>query len=179
MGSIVIAMPGYEDSVRLKEIIRRSGLGYELHISRKGSEILNLAEGMEISLVICTVKLSDMGYEELSNYLPTDVRILLLTRNEALVPFSSHVTRLLMPFKTEDLITGIRKLCPIRSPGSRKKPPGRSPAEQRLIDEAKHTLMTARDMTEPEAFRYLQKTSMDTGRSMVESAQMILLLNGK
>ena len=31
-------------------------------------------------------------------------------------------------------------------------------------------------MSEPEAFRYLQKNSMDFGRTMVESAQMILAM---
>jgi response regulator NasT len=30
-------------------------------------------------------------------------------------------------------------------------------------------------MTEPEAYRFIQKTSMDTGRTMLETAQMILL----
>ena len=31
-------------------------------------------------------------------------------------------------------------------------------------------------MTEEEAHRYLQKTSMDSGTNMVETAQMILML---
>ena len=33
-------------------------------------------------------------------------------------------------------------------------------------------------MTEPEAYRYLQKNSMDMGRTLSETAQMILLVNG-
>ncbi|MDR0963028.1 MAG: ANTAR domain-containing protein, partial [Clostridium sp.] len=37
-------------------------------------------------------------------------------------------------------------------------------------------LMARNHMTEEEAHRYLQKTSMDSGRSFVESAQMILAL---
>ena len=43
-------------------------------------------------------------------------------------------------------------------------------------DQAKKLLMDRNAMTEPEAFRYIQKTSMDTGRSLVESAQMVLTL---
>ena len=31
-------------------------------------------------------------------------------------------------------------------------------------------------MTEPEAFRYIQKCSMDSSTNMVETAQMIILL---
>ena len=56
-----------------------------------------------------------------------------------------------------------------------KKPP-RSDAEKKLIDDAKRLLMERNDMTEPEAFRYLQKTSMDTGRGMTDTAEMILLM---
>ncbi|HCO28049.1 MAG TPA: antitermination regulator, partial [Lachnospiraceae bacterium] len=37
-------------------------------------------------------------------------------------------------------------------------------------------LMARNHMTEEEAHRYLQKTSMDSGTNMVETAQMILML---
>ena len=39
--------------------------------------------------------------------------------------------------------------------------------------------MERNGMTEPEAFRYIQKNSMDMGRTFVESAQMILTLNSQ
>ena len=47
----------------------------------------------------------------------------------------------------------------------------------RSIDKAKAVLMEKRGMSEPEAYRYIQKSSMDNSNSMVETAQMILLLN--
>lgn len=56
---------------------------------------------------------------------------------------------------------------------ARKK---RSQQEQTYIDQAKKALMEQKSMSEEEAFRYLQKCSMDSGRSMVETAQMILLM---
>ena len=52
----------------------------------------------------------------------------------------------------------------------------RSAFEQQEIDAAKRRLMQARNMTEPEAYRYIQKYSMDAGRSLVESARMVLAL---
>ena len=56
----------------------------------------------------------------------------------------------------------------------------RSPKEeQEVIDRAKQILMTRNDMSEADAFRYIQKRSMDSGRTMVESAGMILLLNSE
>ena len=51
-------------------------------------------------------------------------------------------------------------------------------AERKVIDKAKAVLMERNGMSEPEAFRYIQKTSMDCGRSMSESAQMILMMTG-
>lgn len=65
----------------------------------------------------------------------------------------------------------------VRRIKKKKAPPKRSPEEQKIIDEAKGLLIERNGMTEQEAFRYIQKCSMDTGRNMVESAQMILMLN--
>ncbi len=45
----------------------------------------------------------------------------------------------------------------------------------RDIQSAKKVLITQRNMTEPEAHRYLQKMSMDAGRSLAETARMVLL----
>ena len=45
-----------------------------------------------------------------------------------------------------------------------------------IINNAKWLLMERNHMTEQEAFRYIQKSSMDSGTNMVETAQMILLL---
>ena len=44
-----------------------------------------------------------------------------------------------------------------------------------FIQSAKKVLITQRNMTEPEAHRYLQKMSMDAGRSLAETARMVLL----
>lgn len=45
----------------------------------------------------------------------------------------------------------------------------------RDIQSAKQVLITQRHMTESEAHRYLQKMSMDAGRSLAETARMVLL----
>lgn len=51
-----------------------------------------------------------------------------------------------------------------------------SAEEQGILRRAKTLLMKRNHLTEPEAHRYLQKTSMDTGRTMVESAHMVTML---
>lgn len=48
--------------------------------------------------------------------------------------------------------------------------------EQGVLRRAKMLLMKRNHLTEQEAHRYLQKTSMDTGRTMMESAHMVTML---
>ena len=52
----------------------------------------------------------------------------------------------------------------------------RTVSQQQLIDRAKKLLMEKNGMTEEEAHRYLQKTSMDNGTGLVETAGVLLSL---
>ena len=179
MGCVLIAMPRHDDATHLSELLRNGGISEDVHICTTGSDILRKAEDLEVHVVICTRHFSDMGYEELSSYLPHTVSILLLTKDATLVPFSSNVMRLLMPFKSADFVNTVQMLLPYRPYFERKKKkPVRSAGEMQVIDKAKRILMERNEMSEPEAYRYLQKSSMDTGRSLLETAQMILLFDG-
>ena len=51
-----------------------------------------------------------------------------------------------------------------------------SAEEQGVLRRAKKLLMKRNHLSESEAHRYLQKTSMDTGRTMAESAHMVTML---
>ena len=84
-----------------------------------------------------------------------------------------------MPFSSVDFISTIKMLMPSSYSSRKKKPIKRSQAEQKIIDDAKALLMNRNGMTEPEAFRFIQKAAMDTRRTMVESAQMILAMDGE
>ena len=44
------------------------------------------------------------------------------------------------------------------------------------ISNAKMMLMQRNHLSEDEAYRYIQKLSMDSGTNMVETAQMLLML---
>ena len=58
----------------------------------------------------------------------------------------------------------------------KKKPKARSWKEQNYISNAKMMLMQRNHLSEDEAYRYIQKSSMDSGTNMVETAQMLLML---
>jgi len=178
MGAILVAMPKHEDSGRIAHIIKESDIWEEIFICDTGSEVLRRVEDMDISVVLCTRRLRDMGYEELYNYLPASMNMLLLTKDVRTDIFSSNIIILQMPFKTGDLLSSLRMILPAGYRRRRPdKPPARSDGDKLTIDEAKKLLMERNSMSEPEAYRYLQKNSMDMGRTLLETAHMILSLN--
>lgn len=180
MGSILIAMPKSEDARHLADVLSGKDLLMDIEVCQTAAEILRISNDRDYGVVICTKSLKDMGYIELAEYLPTYFGMILLTRDMTLETFSDNTVKLMMPFKTGELVSTIEMITSqfVRRIRKRNKVPvKRSQAEQKIIDDAKMLLINRNGMTESEAFRYIQKTSMDTGRNMVESAQMILMLN--
>lgn len=179
MGSILIAMPQTDDAGKLAGALRSQGMLSDISICNSGAQVLRIAHELDCGVVICMKKLRDMYYNELADALPEYFGIIVLTRDASLDMAGDNMVRLMMPFKTRALLETVEMMMQnfYRSLKRKKDaPPKRSREEQRVIDSAKALLMERNGMTEPEAFRYLQKSSMDTGRSLVESADMLLLL---
>ena len=178
MGSVIIAIPNLDNAEKIAEVLRRRGFSPNA-MCTLGSEVLRNAGQSDFGVVICTRRLKDMSATELFEYLPEYFNVLLLSSEDMDFKTRDGVMRLSSPFKASDLVNTVDLMISTlesRIKRNRKRPQ-RSPEEQKTIDDAKHLLMDRNDMTEPEAFRFIQKTSMDTGRTMVESAEMILMLN--
>ena len=82
-----------------------------------------------------------------------------------------------MPIKVNDLISTIEMILQAqirRRRKSRTQPRKRNTQEQKTIDDAKALLMDKNNMSEEEAFKYIQKCSMDSGNTMVETALMVM-----
>ena len=82
-----------------------------------------------------------------------------------------------MPLKAQDLIDTINMIernILRRKKKEREKPKIRDAKEQATILEAKRLLMERNHMTEEEAHRYIQKTSMNNSTNMVETAEMVI-----
>lgn len=180
MGTIIIAMPKEDNSNNLAEIVKRHGLLHDIEVCRTSADVLRISNDRDYGLVICTKKIMEMGYMELAGYLPQCFGMVILTKDMTVETFSENMMKLTLPVKPKELISTIDMMMSFLERRIRKKkkaPPRRSAAEQKIIDEAKNLLMERNGMSEPESFRYIQKCSMDTGRNMVESAQMILMLS--
>ena len=112
-------------------------------------------------------------------YLPEYFDMVLLSSTSGLEGIPSGVMQLTFPIRAGELVSTVEMLLLQQERRLKKKkikPKKRSEKEQKIIDAAKKVLMERNQMTEQEAFRYIQKSSMDSETNMVETAQMILLL---
>jgi len=181
MGSVLISMPKNSDANSIAEMLNQRGMLLDTEVCNTAAEILRIANSTDFGVVICTKKLRDMSSIELEEYLPPYFGMIVLTSDLSLETYSEKTVKLQMPFKVRELMTAIEAISStahtkLKKSGSGR--PKRSLTEQRIIDEAKELLMSKNGMTEPEAFRYIQKNSMDSGRSLLESARMVIALNG-
>lgn len=180
MGTVLIAMPKSEDAMRIEKIIQSYGIYHDTEICQTGSEVLRTANDRDSGVVICTKRLKDMSYSELSEYLPSTFSIIVLTSDSSLETFSDRMVKVMLPFKGSELASTVEMLTEgfVRCKKKKQSAPRvRSEEEKKVIEDAKLILMDRNGMSEPEAFRYIQKTSMDTGRTTVETAEMIILMN--
>ncbi|MDO4977962.1 MAG: ANTAR domain-containing protein [Eubacteriales bacterium] len=179
MGTLFIVMSKYEDSSRIAGIVRPYVPYLKIEICKTGAEVLRMAPGRENGLILCSKRLQDMTYINLADYMPHGYHMIVMTKDVSLETFSDRVIKLMLPLKKRDLLSTIEMLTEnfqMQTRRRKKEAPKRNKEEQRIIDQAKAMLMEKHGMTEPEAFRYLQKNSMDYSRSMVETAQMIRMI---
>ena len=130
---------------------------------------------------MCGYKLADMLYSQIRECIPPGFEILLLASRHIIGSGMIHsgIMCLYMPLKVHDLVNTVDMMIQgmeRRRRRQKAKPKERSGKEAGLIKEAKELLMNRNHMAEEEAYRYIQKCSMDSGTNMVETAQMILAM---
>lgn len=189
MTGIVVVFPRMEDARAIKNLLVKSGFAVHA-VATTGAQAITSLEDLDDGIVVSGYKLADMMYHELSECLPERFMMLLLAsrqhlsecgynRNRECDCDAGNLTCLSMPMKVHELVDAVRGLerqCERNRKKRRENPREKSPEEIALIEQAKELLMEKRGMTEMQAHKYLQKCSMDSGRSIAESAQMVLML---
>ena len=177
MGSIIIALPNLENAKHISSILKQRGLD-TAKVCSSGAKVLSTIQNLDSGVVICGRRLSDMHYTQLAEYLPEYFEMLLISKNTS----ADSIPGIMMlgtPFRASELTGTVEMMLTQQDRRLKKKKQTakkRSEREQNYINNAKWVLMERNQMTEQEAFRYIQKCSMDSGTNMVETAQMILLL---
>lgn len=179
MINIIVVLPKIEDAKGIRGILMKNGFQVTA-VCSAGAQVLSLLQDINDGIVICSYKMADMIYTELRDCLPMGFDMLLLASQAVLNEHRcSDIMCLAMPLKVHDLINTVEMMSQAIARRRRRekvKPKKRNPEEEALVKEAKELLMGRNHMSEDEAHRYIQKSSMDSGTNMVETAQMILAM---
>lgn len=178
MPAFIVAFPKIEEARTVRNLLVRRGCEVA-EACTSGAQAMNMADRFSDGIIICGYKLSDnMLYSELYEYKPKSFEMLLVASRSLWGDCRGQdIVCVAMPIKVNDLMNTIEMMLQVqvrRRRKNRSQPRRRSLREQKIIDEAKTILMNKNNMTEPEAFRYIQKCSMDSGNTMVESASMVI-----
>jgi len=179
MAHIVVAFPKIEDAVSIKNLLMKNGY-LVAAVCTSGAKVLSTIDSYNEGIVVCGYKLKDMIYSELRANMPAEFEMLLLASATKINGMNYEgVIPVTMPLRAGNLINTVAMLS-INIERRRKKlkniPKKRSEEEQKTIDRAKGILMEKHCMTEAEAYRYLQKTSMDSGTGLAETAEMVICI---
>ncbi len=179
MTGIIIAFPSLEAGEKIRAILVRNGF-HVAGVCTSGAQAIQETNELDDGVVLCSYRLPDMMYRELKEYLPPGFRMVTVSsRNQWAENGEADEISLSLPLQTHELLSTMEMVVyNVRGARKKTKPKGkvRSPEEQELIERAKGILMSRNNMTEEEAHRYLQKTSMDNGTTFTETAQMILAM---
>ena len=177
MSSIVIALPKIEDARKIRSVLERHGLAVA-SVCSTASNALSSASELGNGVLICGHRLPDMNYLDLAECMPKDFEMLLLASARVICEVPPSILSVEMPMKASDLINTVNMILmqQRKQRKEKKKPKLRSEKEQNYISNAKMMLMQRNHLSEDDAYRYIQKSSMDSGTNMVETAQMLLML---
>ncbi len=180
MADIIIAFPKLDDAKNLRKLLIRNGYAVNM-VCDSGSQIVEAVNRLDGGIVISGYRFSDMHYTEINDYLPKGFQMLLLASPAKLAECDCiRLVTLAMPFKVQDLLNTLEMMMVQYNRWYKKqKTKARSENDRKVLMAAKELLMERNQMTEDEAHHYIQKLSMDSSTALVETAEMLLELNGK
>ncbi len=186
--SVILVFRRVETLEKIRRALASRGYPIQGAFSSAG-HALRFAGGRDVDIAIVGSDLQDMPVEalcrELSERIGCEVILLLSGSGEEASladRLGSGVNCLPRPVTVELLLSAVQTAARFRQRirgMDREVRRYKDTLERRAwAEKAKHVLMEEQGMTEDAAWRYLQKTSMDTGRPMIELSKEILSRNG-
>lgn len=181
MFSIIIALSEMADGQKIKRIFTQNGYDVDA-VYDSGSLVLELVRDLDEGIVICGYRVRDMYYREIKEGLPDTFQLLLIASPRKLENVGEEdVVCLGLPLMARDLINTVEMMTvKYRKEKKKKKEEQgivkREGSKKEIVNKAKFLLMERNHMTEEDAYRYIQKISMDSGNNMAETAQMLLIM---
>ena len=174
MEQVIVAFENTKNAGRIKDILETSGTASCI-LCKTADQVRRTANKLRTAAVICGFKLADQSAEALADDLPPACIMLVMAPQNLLELLQNDdIFRLPAPVSGSDLAASVRMLLQMGRRLERALQPRRSQGELELIRQAKALLMDRSGMTEEQAHRFLQKTSMDHGTKLGRTAQMVL-----
>ena len=160
--------------------------GYEIvGQASDGEEAVRLANELEPDLVVMDVKMPKMDGIPAADKIAEDriCAVVMLTAfsQRDLIKRAKEagaMAYVVKPFDASDVIPAIEiamaRFAEIRGVEDEVMDLEERLESRKIVDQAKGILQTSLDLTEPEAFRWIQKTAMDLRKSMREVAQGVI-----
>lgn len=182
---IIIAEDETVIRMDLKEELQRQGYLVVGDVG-DGQSAVNLSRELRPDLVVMDVRMPEMdgitAAETLTREKVAPVVLLTAFSDDELIERARDagvVTYLTKPFRSSDLKPAIEialsRFQEFKSLEGRVKDLEDHLATRKVVEKAKGVLMTKHGVTEQEAFRRIQKASMNNRKSMREIAEAILL----
>lgn len=182
MKSVVIAFSNPLLSEWVSSTLKKSGYAIE-YTCTTGGDVVRVAEFCTSMVIVGGFQFPDMTVEDLAGILAGRMALvtILLPHQRDLV-YRDDIVALPYPLSPVELIAAVdraeretaKSAVVSGMAAERKGGSGRSAEEKLLILKAKNSLMERLGMTESQAHRYLQKSSMDHGLKIIEAARKII-----
>ena len=178
MAGIIVVFPKPEEAKAIKSLLVRSGYD-NVSSCATGAQAINLADYLGEGIIISGYRLPDMLYYNILENVEGRFEMLLIASRQRLLEDETGISMLELPIKVRDFLNSIEMMennLYERTLKKKRKPGQRTEEEQTTINQAKEVLMEKNHMSENEAHRYIQKSAMDSGRTMAQTAEMILTI---
>lgn len=178
MSSILVANSNADYAKKIAAVLHSGGLNVS-GVCTSGSQVIDFTNRhYQGGVVVCSEKLTDMPALNLPRVVGSGYDFLFVLKSQQVnVSDSLSCTSLLLPLNRVDLISTVNMLLNISDYSSlsiKKKMTSDSLNEKQVIENAKNILIARNHFTEPQAHRFIQKKSMDTGKKMIETALIIV-----
>jgi response regulator NasT len=177
--NIILVFPKQETAKNLRNVLRRSGYSVDMVCSTVAQARQAISE-YDSGIIVSNYKLVDGMAIDIYDSAGGRFRFLMIGPKDYVEARAiPDVFSLPTPLHVSEFLSTMEVMTYAYSRWRKKmraRPRQRSKEEQDVIDRAKELLMERNGLTEEEAHRYIQKSSMDNGTGVVETAGMILSL---
>lgn len=172
MKDILVAFSGEKTREYMTELFAETDISVSAACGT-GAEILAAIRARKCPVVLCGYQLYDMEADELYEQLPKGTVMVLLAEEQELECCQAlGIMGLKVPASREAVVESVE--AAFQTALEKPPVPKRSEEDKQLIARAKEQLMEERQLSEEEAYRLIQRTSMNVGAKMVDTAKKIL-----